>query len=374
MKQCLIHGRDIIIGFLYKIFLKRIFFLFDPETVHDRMVNSGKFLGSYLITKNITTFLFSYSNEKLEQNILGIDFANPIGLAAGFDKDAYLTDILPSVGFGFAEVGSVTGEPCEGNPRPRLWRLKKSKALVVYYGLKNDGCEKIAERLRNKNFKIPIGTSIAKTNNKKTVQLQTGIKDYVKAYKKFTVIGSYFTINISCPNTFGGEPFTNAKRLDKLLSRIDRIPAKKPVFLKISPDLTRKEIDAIIKTVKKHRVDGFVCTNLTKKRGGKKIVDKNIPSKGGISGKIVEDLSNDLIRYIYRKTKGKYIIIGCGGVFSAEDAYKKIRLGASLVQLITSMIFEGPSVISKINQELVDLLKKDGYDNISQAVGADNKI
>jgi len=123
MKQCLIHGRDGIISFLYKALLKRIFFLFDPETVHNRMVNGGKFLGSHAITRKIIAFLFSYSNEKLEQNILGIDFPNPIGLAAGFDKDAYLTDILPSVGFGFAEIGSITGEPCEGNPKPRLWRL-----------------------------------------------------------------------------------------------------------------------------------------------------------------------------------------------------------------------------------------------------------
>lgn len=355
--------------FVYKFFLRRVFFWINPETVHDWMIGVGKLLGRTSTTKKLTALFFSYSNKKLEQEILGINFPNPIGLAAGFDKDAYLIDILPCVGFGYGEVGSITGEPCEGNPKPRLWRLKKSRSLLVYYGLKNEGCKKIAKRLKDKTHIIPIGTSIAKTNCKETVETEAGIDDYVKAFRSFIDIGSYFTINISCPNAFGGEPFTDSVKLDRLLKRIDKVPTRKPIFLKISPDLTKKAIDAILSVVSRHRVHGFICSNLTKKRDNKKIIDSNIPAKGGFSGKVEEELVNEQIRYIFQKTKGKYIIIGLGGVFSAEDAYKKIRLGASLIQLITGMVFEGPQLISEINQGLVRLLEKDGLDNISQAVG-----
>lgn len=369
MIDSLINTRNQVSGSIYRNIIKKIFFRLDPEIVHDRINFNGRILGSNPVTKKLTSLLFSYSNKALEQNILGINFKNPIGLSAGFDKDANLTDILPSVGFGFAEVGSVTGEPCAGNPKPRLWRLKKSKSLVVYYGLKNKGAEEISKRLKNKKFKIPIGISIAKTNNEKTNELNAGIADYIKAYKAFANIGSYTTINISCPNTFGGQPFTDAKKLDKLMTEIDKIPTKKPVFLKVSPDLSEKEIDDILDVAKKHKVDGFICTNLTKNRNNNKIIDKNIPTVGGISGKVVEDLANELISYIYKKTKGKYVIIGVGGVFNAEDAYKKIKAGASLIQMITGMIFEGPQVISEINMGLVKLLKADGYSTISEAVG-----
>ena len=172
----------------------------DPEAVHDRMIQLGKLLGRSKLTRGLAGGLFAYKNPSLEQTILGIHFANPVGLAAGFDKDAELTDILPAVGFGFEEVGSITGEACKGNPKPRIWRLPKSVGLVVHYGLKNDGSGAIASRLREKTFSIPIGTSIAKTNNATTVDLRAGIADYVKAFKAFTRIGSYFTINISCPD------------------------------------------------------------------------------------------------------------------------------------------------------------------------------
>ena len=371
--EFLILLRNLINRFFYKIILKQLFFRIDPENMHDSMVSFGVLLGKYWLTRKIVGAFFSYSNKTLEQKILGIKFKNPIGLGAGFDKDAVLVDILPYVGFGFVEVGSITGEPCSGNPRPRLWRLKKSKGLVVNYGLKNEGCEKIAKRLLGKKFQVPVGISIAKTNSPKTVSDDAGINDYVKAFGKFVTIGDYFTINISCPNAFGGQPFTDAKRLDKLIGKIDKISTKKPIFLKISPDLTHRQVDRIIEVSKRHKVDGFVCTNLTSQRNNKRIVDRHVSKEGGISGKVVEEKANDLISYIYKKTKGRYVIIGLGGVFSAEDAYKKIKLGASLVQLITGMIFEGPQVISEINQGVVKLLKTDGLENVSQAIGVDRQ-
>lgn len=371
MKINFVYIRNYISRFVYQSVLKPIFFCADPEKIHDRMIKFGRFL-SHPAFRKVVALLFSYSNPKLVQNIAGIRFLNPIGLAAGFDKDAYLTGILPAVGFGFVEVGSITGEPCAGNPKPRLWRLKKSQGLVVYYGLKNEGCERVAERLKNKQFSIPIGISVAKTNNEKTVEVEAGINDYAKAYKAFTNIGDYYTINISCPNTFGGELFTDPELLERLLRRIDELPGGKPVFLKLSPDLSIEKIDAIINVSRHHRVAGFICSNLTKKRdNNKKIFDASVPQYGGISGKVVEEASNKLIQHIYNKTKGEFVIIGCGGVFSAEDAYKKIKLGASLVQLITGMIFKGPQVISEINQGLARLLERDGFSNISEAIGID---
>lgn len=371
MLELFISIRSTIIHFLYIYLAKKVFFMLDPEDVHDRIVKTGTLLGKFPITRWVTKVIFTYQNPLLFQKILGISFPNPIGLAAGFDKDAHLTDIISAVGFGFIEVGSITGEKCPGNPRPRLWRLKKSKALTVHYGLKNEGCLKLSKKLKNKSFSIPVGISIAKTNSPKTVNTKSGIADYAKAFNHFAHIGHYFTINLSCPNAYGGQPFTDAIKLDKLLNQIDKIPTSKPIFLKLSPDLSKKELDAILSIIGKHRVHGFVCTNLTKNRNNSKIIEQCPTDQGGISGKVVEDLANKMISYIYKKTKGKYIIIGCGGVFSAEDAYSKIKAGASLVQLITGMIFEGPQLIGEINQGLVRLLKKDGFTNISQVIGKD---
>ncbi len=372
MKDFFVHGRNAIIGFFYRWVCKPVFFRIDPEDIHDFMTATGVFLGRFRLTRFFTKLSFGYSNKVLRQRILGIDFANPVGLAAGFDKNAQLTKLLPFVGFGFEEVGSITGEPCEGNPKPRLWRLPKSKALVVHYGLKNDGCVAIAKRLAHEKFIFPVGTSIAKTNSPDTCEVQAGIDDYVKAFKHFTHIGAYFTVNISCPNAFGGQPFTDPVKLEKLLGALDVIHTDKPVFLKFSPDITEQNLDEILHVAQQHRVHGFICTNLTKQTNNPKILDKEVPSKGGISGKVVEDLANRMIAHIHKKTKGKYVIVGCGGVFTAEDAYKKIRLGASLIQMITGMIYQGPQAVSSINLGLVKLLKRDGFTCIHDAVGADH--
>jgi dihydroorotate dehydrogenase subfamily 2 len=362
-----------IIHAAYTKVLKPVLFSFDPEDVHDVFTVTGSILGRFSLTRGLTAAVFKYSDGRLEQDILGIHFRNPIGLAAGFDKNAVLLDIMPSVGFGFTEVGSVTGEPCQGNPRPRLWRLKKSRSIGVWYGLKNDGCEIIAKRLAGRKFKMPFGVSVAMTNCAENADLACGVGDYAKSFKTFaTGPGDYLTINISCPNAFGGQPFTDAQRLEALLTKLDAIPTKKPVFMKMSPDLSEAEIDAILEVTARHRVHGFVCTNLTKQPGNPKLFEA-WPPHGGLSGKVVSDLSDKMISQLYRKTNGKYVIIGCGGVFSAADAYRKMALGASLIQLITGMLFEGPQVIGEINAGLVELMEKKGFANVSQIIGSENK-
>lgn len=373
MTEVLTRWRNEAFHFLYKNIFRRMVFRLDPENVHDAIVIMGRLLGHIWPMRIVSAWILDYKNPMLKQTIRGIEFSNPIGLSAGFDKNAELTKILPAVGFGFAELGSITGEPCSGNPKPRLWRLKKSKSILVYYGLKNPGCEAVAKRLAGKKFSIPMGISIAKTNSPDTVEIDAGVEDYFKAYKTFSdsKIGDYYTINISCPNAYGGCPFVGAAELEKLLERVASIPKTKPIFIKISPDLSREQIDNIIALSRKYKIDGFICSNLTKNRNNAKILDDNVPEVGGMSGKIVEDLANELIRYIRRNTGNEFVIIGCGGVFSAEDAYKKIKSGASLIQLITGMIYEGPQLISSINQGLAVLLRRDGFNSLAEAVGVD---
>lgn len=361
--------RDNIIGFLYRNLLKPIFFLMDPEKVHDRMIVAGKILGGNPVTGGLTGLMFGYQNPILSQNIAGLDFKNPIGLAAGFDKEAHLPAILPGVGFGFEEAGSITALPFDGNERPWMWRLPEAQSLRINYGLKNSGAVNIHNRLKGGKFNLILGISLAKTNSEKTSHVPSGIDDYFQSYKIFQDVGDYFTVNISCPNTCEDSPiFARAEHLDLLLAKLFSIPKTKPVFVKLSPDLSEDQLNQILALGNKHPLDGFICTNLTK-------VNKfNHQGKGGFSGKAVEELSNAMISKVYKFYGGKKIVIGCGGVFSADDAYKKIRLGASLIQLITGMIFQGPQLIGEINRGLIKLLERDGYKNISEAIGVDTRL
>lgn len=369
--------RNLILSLFYTGLLKPIFFLMDPEKVHDRMIMYGSWLGDSSLGRNLVHCAYYYAHPKLGQTIKGIFFPNPIGLAAGYDKDGRLTQIIPEVGFGFIEIGSVTGQSCVGNSGQRLWRLKKSKSIVVNYGLRNVGADVISSILSELTYKIPIGISIAKTNIASTSEESSGIADYVQAYTAFAEkkVGDYFTINISCPNAYGGQPFLESTALSRLLAALSHVREKyqdhKPWFLKLAADLYPTAIDSLIEVARDYHITGFICSNLSKNRHNKKIIDENVPINGGLSGAVVKELSNNLIRYIYKKTGREFIIVGCGGIFSAEDAYEKIKAGSSLLQLITGMIFKGPQLISEINQGLLALLKKDGYTSIDQAIGAD---
>lgn len=362
-----------VVSFLYKNILKKIFFRFDPESVHDRMLSSGHFLGKYRLTRFIVRKTFSYQNPVLTQNIAGLTFNNPVCLSAGFDKNGTLVDILPEVGFGAMELGSVTLNSYEGNPKPRLFRLPKSKALVVYYGLMNVGVKAFVERLKAfKQNKAIVGISVAKTNSSDTSTEEGGISDYFEClkYLESENVGDFYTINISCPNTFGGEPYTTEEKLEKLLKKVSELNIKKPTFVKMPINLSIEEFDTLLRVIIKYKLTGVVIGNLTKVRDPELIKDE-IPEyiKGGISGLPTQKLNNDLISYTYKKYGKELIIVGVGGIFSASDAYEKIKRGASFVQLITGMIFEGPQLIGEINHGLTKLLKVDGYKNISEAIG-----
>jgi dihydroorotate dehydrogenase len=361
-------------AWVYQRLIKPVLFRFDPEDVHDATVRLSKFAASIPPIRWVISHLWVYRNPLLEQKVCGISFCNPIGLAGGFDKNAELTQFIPLLGFGFTEVGSITQYPCDGNPRPRLWRMPESKSILVYYGLKNNGVDEISSRLQKNGSSIPIGTNIAKTNSKEACDDDVAIEDYAYSFQKLANIGDYFTVNISCPNTYGGQPFTDKTRLDALLSRLDTIKTNKPVFIKLSPDITDEQRKDIAALSFKHRVDGFICTNLVKSRKAKGM-PKDFPSEnGGMSGGLVRELSDELISDMYKYTKGKKIIIGCGGVFTAKHAYEKIKRGATLIQMITGMIYQGPQVVANINKDLAVLLRNDGYLSISEAVGSSHPI
>jgi len=356
----IVKARNFVIGGIYTSFVKKICFMFDAEKMHMLFADIGKILGRYKASRFLSRILFDYGNATLEQKIMGINFRNPIGLSAGFDKNAELPDIMNEIGFGFAEVGSITMEECLGNPGKRLARLPDSGSIWVNLGLNNIGAKAVHSKLKNRRFGMPIGISIAKTNCRRTADTKEGMKDFVLAVKELKDIGDYITLNVSCPNTFGGLPFHKPALYEKLIKKISKLKVKKPIFVKLSPDIKRRDIDRIISISRRFGISGFICSNLTK---------ENEKKSGGFSGKLVEKKANSLLEYIYKKTRGKFVLIGSGGIFSAEDAYKKIRLGASLVQIFTGMIYKGPSLMSDVNIGLAKLLKADGYTNISQAIG-----
>ncbi len=354
---------------LYTKLFKPLLFRIDPEEVHDKIILIGQKSSHTPIINKMIKPAFGYHHTALNQTVDGVSYQNPVGLAAGFDKNAQIVALTQLIGFGFEEIGSITGEACAGNDKPRLWRLPKSKSLVVYYGLKNDGAKAIANKLKNIESNTPIGVSIAKTNSLKTASTEAGVSDYIKAYTLMKNVGDYVTINISCPNTFGGQPFTDRKSLNSLLKALAKVKVDKPHYIKLSPDLSPKQLDDIIGLASEYKINGFVTSNLTKIRDNKNIIDDDLPSNGGLSGKVVQELADKQLTYIRKNAGKEFTLIGCGGIFTAADAYYKILHGASLLQMITGMIYQGPQQISEINRGLVKLLKRDGFDNIAQAVG-----
>jgi dihydroorotate dehydrogenase len=351
----------------YERVLKPYFFKQDPEAVHDRMLAVGERLGRLGATRWFTRWLFAYRHPALAQTIAGLHFANPVGLPGGFDKNARLWQILPAVGFGFVEFGSITARASAGNAKPRLGRWPEGKSLVVNYGLPNEGAAAIAERLPAKSLTVPVGLNIAVTNTQEILTIGDAIRDYLQSLGALRERGDYFTINISCPNRLSDRLFIDPANLSTLLTEVDRLKLRQPIFLKLSPDMSESELEGVVQVVERHRVAGFISTNLTKNR--LRLPGSEHLPKGGLSGKAVEDLADKTIRWLYRRTGKRHIIIGGGGVFSAEDAYHKIKLGASLVQVLTGMIYGGPQKIGEINRGLVKLLKKDGFKSISEAIG-----
>lgn len=371
---------SLVTGVIYKNMFKPILFLIDAEVVHNFFLGLGEIFGNIGFKKKIYSFLLSVKDPALKQKIEGINFDSPLGLAAGFDYEARLTQILPSLGFGFGTAGTITNMSYKGNPKPRLGRLPKSKSLMVYKGFKSSGANEAIKRLSKLKFDFPVGLSIGRTNSRRLKTQKQSVEDVVSAFKKFensNVENAYYELNISCPNLFGDISFYPPRNLDALVGEIEKLKIKRPVFVKMPIEKSDREVLAMLKVLEKYKfIKGVIFGNLQK--------DRNHPSfdkaevkrfkKGNFSGRPTKERSNELIELAYKNYKDRFTIIGCGGVFSAKDAYEKIKKGASLIQFITGMIFEGPQVVAQINLGLIELLQRDGYRKIDQAIGKDVQI
>ena len=368
-----------IIGFGYIYLIKPILFLMSPDSVHQRMISAMAFSQNVPGFNVLLRLVFKQPvSQALRQDLHGISFNSPVGLSAGFDKNGEIVPIIASLGFGFGEVGSVTNLPCDGNPRPWFYRLPKTKSLVVNAGLSNQGSATILKRLNGYSkaslSDFPIILSIAKANSQDVISVEQGINDYVATAKraKNQPHIKMIELNISCPNAYGGEDFTKPRDLGQLLTAIDLLELNKPVFIKMPVNLDWVKTKALLDEIIKHTVAGVTVANLVKDRTQISLKD-NLPADvaGNLSGRPTWDLSNELIRRCYLEYGDRLTIIGVGGILSADDAYTKIRLGASLVELVTGVIFVGPQLPSQIVDGLKRRLRADGFNHISQAVGVD---
>lgn len=364
-----------IMGKLYKIFFKPIFFRIDPEKIHTSMVNFGKTVGDIPGSKTLFSFSLRVSDSRLSQTIAGIRFPNPVGLAAGFDYEANLTRVLGSIGFGFQTVGTITNGAYEGNPPPMLGRLPQSKSLMVNKGFKNLGVKNTTKKLTGLSFPIPVGISIGQTNSSDLETQTKSIKDILNAFKIIEASGikhGYYELNISCPNLRNNISFYPPKNLTELLKETDQLHLSRPLFIKMPIEKSQESTLEMLEVIANHTPAGVIFGNLAKNRKNPVLVPSEVAKfpVGNFSGKPTFDPSNQLISLAYKHYKKRFVIIGCGGIFNAFDAYEKITRGANLVQLITGMIYEGPQLISEINNGLLDLLDRDGFTSISDAIGS----
>lgn len=342
---------------MYRL-IKPIFFQFDPEKVHHFVVKRLKWFNDYFpLGKTILRSSFDVNIRGLEREVFGLKFRNPVGLAAGFDKNGEYIEALSSLGFGFIEVGTVTPLPQPGNDKPRMFRLEDDEALINRMGFNNKGVDTLAERLRilkQKDSTIIIGGNIGK--NKATPN-EEAVSDYIKCFDRLFDVVDYFVVNVSSPNTPGlrelqeKEPLTDL--LNTLQGRNSKNGLSRPILLKIAPDLTDEQLNDIVEIVQNTGIAGVIATNTTIDRSDLNTSGKLLQEAGGLSGKPLGVRSTEVIRYLSERSKGSFPIIGVGGIHSPEDAKEKLAAGASLVQLYTGFIYEGPGIIKRICKELV---------------------
>lgn len=344
---------------MYK-FVRPLFFQFDPEKIHHFVTASLKRFNRFPGAAKLSRTVFSVENSKLEREVFGLKFKNPVGLAAGFDKNGELMGEMANFGFGFVEIGTVTPLPQTGNPKPRMFRLKQDEALINRMGFNNLGVDVVAERLRRYRQLTPqtpnliIGGNIGKNKNTPN---EDAVSDYVKCFDRLFDVVDYFVVNVSSPNTPGLRELQEKEPLKKLLQTLQQRNRKndisRPILLKIAPDLTDEQLDDIVEIVKESGIAGVIATNTTIGREGLKSPEKIKNESGGLSGKPLTKRSTEVIRYLSEKSGKAFPIIGVGGIHSAADALEKLEASASLVQLYTGFIYEGPGLVKRINQSLL---------------------
>lgn len=339
---------------MYRLVIKPILFLFDPERVHYFVFGIIRKIHWIPGIGAVLRAYFSFSNPVLERKVFGLTFKNPIGLAAGFDKDAKLYKELANFGFGFIEIGTLTPKPQDGNPKKRLFRLPEDQALINRMGFNNEGVAAAVNRLK-KNKNVLIGGNIGK--NKITAN-ETAVEDYQLCFNALFDYVDYFVVNVSSPNTPNLRELQDRKPLTQLLASLQENnnarPQRKPLLLKIAPDLNDAQLEDIVQIVADTRIDGVIATNTTLSREG--LQSQNKSETGGLSGKPLTNRSTEVIRFLATKSKNAFPIIGVGGIHTPEDALEKLKAGASLIQLYTGFVYEGPAVVRKMNRYLSEKL------------------
>ncbi|QSE97648.1 quinone-dependent dihydroorotate dehydrogenase [Fulvivirga lutea] len=341
---------------MYKALIRPILFLFDPEKVHHFTFSMIKFLSFIPGMSSLWKFMYQSKDEKLEREYFGLKFPNPVGLAAGFDKDAKLIDQLACFGFGFIEIGTLTPKGQPGNDKPRLFRLKKDQAIINRMGFNNQGVEAAVKRLKSRNSSILVGGNIGKN---KVTPNEEAFRDYEITFNELFDHVDYFVVNVSSPNTPNLRALQDKGPLTEILSKLQALnnerAIRKPLLLKIAPDLTDEQLQDIVDIAKEVKLDGLIATNTTISREGLITSTEEVAAigAGGVSGKPVKEKSTEVIKYLRKNLGPEFPIIGVGGIMSAEDAIEKLNAGASLVQVYTGFIYEGPKLIKDINRTIL---------------------
>ena len=362
---------------LYRSIVRPILFRLPPESVHEFALNSLSVSLSSETARRLASRRFNRDLfGKLKR--FGIDFRNPVGLAAGFDKNGTAAQALAALGFGFIEVGSVTAESQPGNPCPRLFRLPRDRALINRAGFNNCGAARLAENIRERRPDCTLGVNIGKSRN---TAIENATADYLESFEAIYDIADYVAINVSSPNTPNLRELQRPEMLTELLRNLQQrndelarrtsLAQPKPLLLKIAPDLIEPEIESIVDIATRLKIAGLIATNTTVSRDGLQTTQVEVEAcgEGGLSGAPLRKRSNEVIELIYRQTCGEMPIIGVGGVFNAEDAWEKICAGASLIQLYTGFIYEGPGVAQRINEGLAAILQREGFRSLDEAIG-----
>ena len=342
---------------MYKLLLRPLFFLFDPEKIHhftfSLVKNTSKIPGMALLYRS----LYTIEDPKLERKLFGLTFKNPVGLAAGFDKNAVLYNELANFGFGFIEIGTVTPKGQAGNPAKRLFRLKEDQGIINRMGFNNEGLETAITQLKKNKGKVIIGGNIGKNTQTKP---EDYTKDYLECFTALHPYVDYFVLNVSCPNVGSHAKLNDKDYLLELISTVQKanetFEKQKPILLKIAPDLNNTQLDEIIALIAETNLDGVIASNTSVDRSGLKTSQARLTEigNGGVSGQPVKEKSTKVIQYLSDKSNKAFPIIGVGGIHSAEDALEKINAGADLVQIYTGFIYEGPSLVKKINKALLN--------------------
>ncbi len=358
--------------------LRPLFFSLDPEWIHRVTLSIVGAAGRIPPVRGLLRSLFTVDDSRLRVEAGGLAFANPVGLAAGFDKNGVATEGLAAAGFGFVEVGSVSAYPSTGNPeRPRLFRVPEDEAIVVNYGVPNDGAEVVARRFASTRLPVPLGINLVETNTGRPADANEVVDELIAAMRPFLGLADYATLNLNCPNTTSGRsPFDDPDTLRSLLAGYAQYKTMPPTFLKVVPTTDPGVIEGTLAAMDPFPfVKGIVFGLPT----GKPYDNLNTPVQvlkdmpGTLCGRPTRELIDASIRAWYpRMDRSRHVIVGTGGIFTAEDVYEKIRLGATLVQLYTALVYYGPGLVKRINQDLCRLMSRDGLDRISDAVGADN--